>query len=92
MPFKKGNKLGGGPGRPNKDIDVQALARKYTQAAIKALADIVQDEEATAASRVSAAEAILSRGWGKPIQPIQGADGGPIEIRWLSGPAIAPKS
>lgn len=62
MPFKTGNKQAVGRGRPQKDVDVQALARKYTTVAIQALADIVQDQEATAASRVSAAEALLSRG------------------------------
>lgn len=83
MPFKKGNKLS--TGRPNKNIDVQAIARRYTVEAMEVLAEIMQDGDATAASRVSAAEAILSRGWGKPAQPVTGESGGPvaIQVSWL---------
>lgn len=83
MPFQKGHKLS--KGRPNKNIDVQAIARQYTTEAIQVLADIMQDDQATAASRVSAAEAILSRGWGKPAQAVTGEGGGPIalSVQWL---------
>lgn len=68
MPFKPGNKHS--RGRPQKNVDVQAIARLYTEDAMRVLKDIMQDDTATAASRVSAAEAILSRGWGKPAQNV----------------------
>ncbi len=45
--------------------DLRALARSHTEAAIDVLFGIMQSEEATPAARVSAALAILDRGWGK---------------------------
>jgi hypothetical protein len=56
-------------GRPKALHDVQELARQHTEAAINALAKIMNDDEARHSARISAAEALLSRGWGRPIQP-----------------------
>jgi hypothetical protein len=39
----------------------------------------MRSEDATAAARVSAANAILDRGWGKATQPV-GNDDGPLEL------------
>lgn len=90
MPFQKGNKLS--RGRPQKDVDVQALARTYTQDAMRVLAEVMNDDTATAASRVSAAEAILSRGWGKPAQVVTGNEGGPVAIHISWQPPQSPPS
>lgn len=92
MPFAKGNKLGNRQGRPQKNVDVQAIARLYTEDAMRVLKDIMQDDTATAASRVSAAEAILSRGWGKPAQVLVGNEGGPVAIQISWQPPQSPPS
>jgi hypothetical protein len=50
--------------------DIRSLARSYTTTAIKVLAGIMQQPEAPHAARVSAATALLDRGWGKPSQTV----------------------
>jgi len=45
---------------------IQSLAQAHTEAAINALVDVVTSDEASDASRVAAANALLDRGWGKP--------------------------
>ncbi|WP_370149195.1 hypothetical protein [Bradyrhizobium japonicum] len=42
--------------------------------------NIMLDKNAPAHARVSAANAILDRGWGKPLQPIANEDGKPLEF------------
>lgn len=39
------------------------------------LAGIMRSKDATPAARVSAANSILDRGWGKVAQPVQSGDG-----------------
>lgn len=56
---------------------IKSLARAHTETALKVLAGIMNQTEAPAAARVSAAQAILDRGWGKPTQPIAGDDDAP---------------
>lgn len=71
--WKKG--VSGNPGGLPKGIgEVRELARLHTKTAITALVDIVKDKDAPPAARVSAAGSLLDRGWGKPSQPIGGAD------------------
>lgn len=48
--------------------DVRSLARAYTDSAIKTLAGIMSSPDAPQGARVTAAEALLNRGWGKPDQ------------------------
>jgi hypothetical protein len=48
---------------------VTTLARQHTEGAISLLAKVMADEKAPPAARVTAAQALLERGWGKsPIQ------------------------
>jgi hypothetical protein len=55
-------------GRPT-GHSVQFMARQYTAEAIACLAGVMDDEKAPQAARVTAAQALLDRGWGKaPIQ------------------------
>ena len=54
--------------------DIRSLARCHTKMALCTLAGIAQHGENEAA-RVSAAVALLDRGWGKPAQSRTGADG-----------------
>lgn len=65
--------------------EIRSLARAHTQTAINTLAGIMQQDSAPAAARVSAAEALLNRGWGKPAQPISGEGDQPVAITftWL---------
>lgn len=59
------------PGTPNKvTADVRALAQKYGEKAVEALAKIMTDNEQPAAARVSAAKELLDRAYGKSPQPI----------------------
>jgi len=61
---------------------VRALAKRHSKAAVKVLAAIMNNEEGPATARVSAAQALLDRGWGKAAQPLAGEEGGlPILAR-----------
>lgn len=48
--------------------DIRSLARSHTETALKVLAGIMQETSAPHSARVSAATALLDRGWGKPHQ------------------------
>jgi hypothetical protein len=69
-------------GRPKALHDLQELARQHTEAAIKTLAEIMKDEKAPHSARISASEALLSRGWGRPVLPTVQANAGHFE-QWL---------
>lgn len=56
---------------------IKSLARAHTEKAVNVLVGIMSQEEAPPAARVSAASALLDRGWGKPTQPISGDDDAP---------------
>ncbi len=51
--------------------DIRSLARSHTGKAIRVLAGIMKESRAPAAARISAAIALLDRGWGKPQQAIE---------------------
>lgn len=59
--------------------DVETLARAKTEAAINVLAVIMYRETASPFARVAAANAILDRGWGRPVQPLAAAKA-PVEL------------
>jgi hypothetical protein len=60
---------------------IASLARSHTESAINCLVGIMNQSEAPPAARVSAASAILDRGWGKPAQPIDGdGEGGAVQL------------
>ena len=79
-PFPKG--VSGNPsGRPKLPEDVKhvrELARQYTNEAIATLASVMANGSPNA--QVSAANALMDRGWGKAEQPITGADGGTVKF------------
>ena len=58
---------------------IRSLVRSHTATAVRTLAGIMKERRAPAAARVSAAIALLDRGWGKPQQA--------IEMDWRLKPA-----
>jgi hypothetical protein len=79
MPFEKGQS-GNPSGRPKENAEVKALAREHAEEAISRLADWVRSDNPKAS--VSAAIALLDRGFGKPAQSIGGdPDGVAIAIK-----------
>ena len=60
--------------------DIRSLARAQTALAIRTLTGVCGSKAAPAAARVSAASALLDRGWGKAPQPHTGEDDKDIRI------------
>ena len=67
--FAPGNS-GNPGGRPKQNYVISDLARSHTELAIETLAEIAANQKAPPAARVSASEALLNRGWGKPAQSL----------------------
>lgn len=60
--------------------EIRSLARSHTRTAVNVLVGIMRSKDATAAARVSAANAILDRGWGKAAQALENGDDGALEL------------
>ena len=60
--------------------EIRSLARSHTRTAIRVLVGIMRSDDATPAARLSAANAILDRGWGKAAQPVENGEGGMLEL------------
>jgi hypothetical protein len=67
-PFKPGQS-GNPGGRPKRSVDLRRLARERTVDAIATLINVMRNPRAASAARVSAAAALLDRGWGRPVSP-----------------------
>ena len=77
---------------PKMLTSIRSLARSHTKIAIDVLVKVMQSEDATPAARVSAANAILDRGWGKP-QPFESDDDGTVkEIRRIERVIVRPEN
>lgn len=84
VPIKRGR--GRPKGSKNKvPNEVKELAQQYGAEALKTLAEIMRDGGQPGAARVSAANALLDRGYGKPVQAneISGKDGLPIVYEFV---------
>ena len=79
-PFPPGQSAN--PGGRARDTDetreAKALARAATPGAVRRLIEITGSDDEKAA--ISACNAILDRGLGKPVQEITGEDGDPIRV------------
>jgi hypothetical protein len=73
MPFKPGQS-GNPDGRAKITLPdgrtLTDLAREHTADAVQALVDVLDKADSSDAAKVSAATAILDRGWGKPRQDL----------------------
>lgn len=70
---------------------IKSLARLHTERAVQTLAGIMDNPQSPPAARVTAAEALLSRGWGKPTQPISGdEDEPPIRLEKIERVIVNP--
>src|SRR5262245_26291041 len=78
-PFQKGQS-GNPGGRPKEIAEVKELAREHMPDAIEALASIMNNPKASDAARVSAATALLDRGYGKAPQHIDAEIGSYVAL------------
>ena len=60
--------------------EIRSLARQHTEAAIRTLAEIMGNQDVNEAARISAANSLLDRGWGKATQPISGDEENPLNV------------
>jgi hypothetical protein len=60
--------------------EIRSLARSHTKTAVNVLVGIMRSDDSTPAARVSAANAILDRGWGKAAQPLENGEDGVLQL------------
>jgi hypothetical protein len=65
---------------PRAVTEIRSLARGHTRTALNVLVGVMRSKDATATAKVSAANAILDRGWGKAAQAIETGAGGALEL------------
>ena len=80
-------KVGRPKGRKSAGIgeDIKALAKQLAPEALETLAVIMRDKTVPAAARVSAANSIIERGYGKAVQPseLSGPGGAPVALSFV---------
>jgi hypothetical protein len=86
-PFEK-DQSGNPGGRPKIEGEIRELARQHTMTALRTLIEIAEGGENESAP-VTAANALLDRGWGKPAVLVVGDDG-PAVITLNFGTELRP--
>lgn len=66
--------------KARKVTEIRSIARSHTRTAIRVLVGVMRSDDATPAVRVSAANAILDRGWGKAAQPLENGEDDVLEL------------
>ena len=72
-------------------LELRDLAREYTEVALRTLVEVCRRGDSDS-SRVSAANALLDRGYGKPLQGINIENDGapiPVTVDWANVPTAA---
>jgi hypothetical protein len=67
------------PGRPVVAAEVKKLARTYSVEAIETLVELMRDKNEPGTTRKAAADSLLDRGFGKPVQQIEAGGPGAFE-------------
>lgn len=60
--------------------EIRSIARSHTRTAVNVLVGIMRSKDATPAARVSAANAILDRGWGKTPQAFESDEATALQL------------
>ena len=88
--FQKG-KSGNPGGRPKANQELKDAARAHTKEAVATLAEILADKKQPAPARVSAANALLDRGYGKPHQSSDVELTGDVKLEEIRRTIVDPK-
>jgi hypothetical protein len=67
------------PAKPKRIPELKSLARLHTERAVQVIAGVM-DSGASEAARLTAADILLSRGWGRPSQPTEAKVDGELRI------------
>ena len=75
----------------NMETNIADLARAHAKAAIQVLVEIMSQPDAPAGARLSAAKALLERGWGKATTQKSKGESGPAPVTHITRTIIDPK-
>ena len=65
----------------SKMTELRVLARKHTRTAVATLLGLMTNEKVAPPYRISAANSLMDRGWGRPAQTLASEDGSPLGLR-----------
>jgi hypothetical protein len=83
----KAGQSGNPNGRPKPEVDIAALARKHGTKCIEVVVDLLSSEDEK--MRLSAAIALLDRGFGRPKQEMDINSNSTIELHLVAARAIS---